>query len=198
MKNVILVLSLICVSFAVYSKEEKESAVFSTKRKPAEAEITNVEIAPGTKMVVQNNDFVFVYEKSQAKQLVAFNKGKKLGTYADTSRDMAGGCYIRLRSDSIKDFTIVSILPGSSLTVLNESTIYSDSAAVGLALDKSTSVTINGKPADSKMKFDFAMVCLNHDATYTVKVTPSKIKSAFDNAIVVTPASYNVISIEPN
>jgi hypothetical protein len=198
MKRIIVFLSLLCTSFTVFSKEEKESAVFETKRKPAEAEIADVELAPGTKLVVQNNDFVFVYEKSQSRQLVAFNKGKKLGTYSDPSREMAGGCYIRLRSDSIKDFTIVNVLPGSTLTVLNESTIYSDSAAVGLALDKSTSITINGKPADSKMKFEFAMVCLGGGAGYAVKVTPSIVKSVFDNSLVVTPASYNVISIEPN
>ena len=102
-----------------------------------------------------------------------------------------------MKSDSITEFTIVNVLPGETFSVLTASKIYSESAAVGLALNQSTSVTLNGQPIDPKVKLQFALVCLNSWASGAIKITPAVVKSVFDTALIVTPANYNLISIEP-
>lgn len=173
----------------------KESAVYGETRKPSA--IDDIELATGTKISAQNNELVFVYEKSEKRTLVAYKSGKKMGTYSRVTREMGGGCYIRMKSDSITEFTIVNVLPGATFSVLKESTIYQDSEAVGLALDQSTSVTINGQPLDPKVKLEFAMICLSPGAGASIKITPAVVKSVFDTALIVTPANYNLISIEP-
>lgn len=172
------------------------SYAYSTNDGRGSSVYEDLEIATGSNISVQTNDFIFVYEKSGNRTVVSFLNGKKLGTFSQVPRDNGATCNMILNSENISNFTIINVLPGATFKVVNEYTGYSPKV-LSLSIENSNSVTLNGQPLKSNIKLKFILMCMGEDSGYFVKITPAAIKKAFDTALIVSPTDYNIISIEP-